>query len=316
MSYGFIGVPIFFVISGFVISLSIGKKKISSGYFGNFVLRRSIRLDLTYWVAIGLAIFLLWVKLNVLNQDAEIPSLQTVFIHMFYLQDLLEQKPIISVVYWTLCMEVQLYITYILIVWGSQKLTLALKATDQNVLLILIVGLGLISLCYDQKLLVSINSGLFLPYWHYFLMGILLANTVQRQPTSQRVLFSWLIIECFFLVIGEPKPYALAGILTTSAIWFVWHRKQLDSLFTSQVFLFLGKISYSLYLIHPDVGWKFISVCKVLLGDHINGYISFLVFSLSILLSIGVAFILYLLLEAPSLKLCNRLKVNRAVHNS
>lgn len=311
MSYGFLGVPMFFVISGFAISLSIGKKKITTRYFGNFILRRSIRLDITYWVAIALAISLMWVKLSFLGQDTEMPSAKTVLIHMFYLQDLLEVKPLISVVYWTLCMEVQLYITYILIVWVSQKIALVLKNSSQKILIILILCLGLVSLCYDQKLLFLNKIGLFFPYWHYFLMGVLLANVAKRRASSQTILFLWLILECLFLLLGEPTPYAIAGISTTFSIWLIWYRGQLSKLFTGRIFSFLGKISYSLYLIHSDIGWKFISVCKLLLGEYINGYVSILVFFLSILLSVGAAYILYFFVEAPSLRLCNRLKENR-----
>ena len=66
-SYGFLGVPIFFVISGFVISLSVGDSQISLKYAGQFILRRSIRLDPTYWVAIAVAITLMIVKNKLLN---------------------------------------------------------------------------------------------------------------------------------------------------------------------------------------------------------------------------------------------------------
>jgi peptidoglycan/LPS O-acetylase OafA/YrhL len=51
-SYGYLGVPIFFVISAFVISYGIGSDKVPAKYAGNFILRRSVRLDLTYWASI------------------------------------------------------------------------------------------------------------------------------------------------------------------------------------------------------------------------------------------------------------------------
>src|SRR3970282_136585 len=54
-SYGYLGVPVFFVISGFVISLSVKDSPITANYAGNFILRRSIRLDPTYWASIAVA---------------------------------------------------------------------------------------------------------------------------------------------------------------------------------------------------------------------------------------------------------------------
>lgn len=86
-SYGYLGVPIFFVISGFVISISVGSATINRGYFGRFVLRRSIRLDVTCWASIVLALVLLFVKNNFLNQDVTWPSFTDVSLHIFYLQD-------------------------------------------------------------------------------------------------------------------------------------------------------------------------------------------------------------------------------------
>ena len=52
--YGRQGVTIFFVISGFVIARSLRRGRVTPRFFGNFVLRRSIRLDPPYWVSIAL----------------------------------------------------------------------------------------------------------------------------------------------------------------------------------------------------------------------------------------------------------------------
>jgi peptidoglycan/LPS O-acetylase OafA/YrhL len=54
LDLGHFGVPIFFVLSGFVIALSLDGKPMSLEIIGRFILRRSIRLDLPYWTAIVL----------------------------------------------------------------------------------------------------------------------------------------------------------------------------------------------------------------------------------------------------------------------
>jgi hypothetical protein len=43
--HGWVGVQVFFVISGFVIAYSVRNARITPGYLANYVLRRSIRLD-------------------------------------------------------------------------------------------------------------------------------------------------------------------------------------------------------------------------------------------------------------------------------
>ena len=49
---GWFGVDIFFVISGLVIAHSVGDSLVTPRYFANFALRRSIRIDPPYWVAL------------------------------------------------------------------------------------------------------------------------------------------------------------------------------------------------------------------------------------------------------------------------
>ena len=71
-----------------------------------------MRLDLTYWVSIVMAITLLLVKNTLFNESAPLPSFTDIVLHMFYLQDLMQVETVISVVYWTLCLEVQFYLFY------------------------------------------------------------------------------------------------------------------------------------------------------------------------------------------------------------
>src|SRR4051794_15898753 len=46
--YGWMGVQVFFVISGFVIAYSVRNARVTPGFLGNYALRRSIRLDPPY----------------------------------------------------------------------------------------------------------------------------------------------------------------------------------------------------------------------------------------------------------------------------
>jgi peptidoglycan/LPS O-acetylase OafA/YrhL len=58
LANGYIGVYIFFVLSGFVIAHSVRDATITAGFIGRFALRRSLRLDPPYWAAIAAAIIL------------------------------------------------------------------------------------------------------------------------------------------------------------------------------------------------------------------------------------------------------------------
>lgn len=306
-SYGYLGVPVFFVISGFVISLSIGSKTVTKGYFSGFVVRRSIRLDPTYWVSIAIALLLLLVKEFYMGEPIEFPSISTILFHMFYLQDIFAVKNQISVIYWTLCLEVQLYLFYILSLWFAQKLA-KITVSASFVHSTIILCMGVFSLLVDYQLIKIPLTGLFISSWHYFLMGVLVCNAIRKLSSANVVLFIWLALEIAFQSNVFVKAYSIAGIISCAAIYVLWRRDLLNTFLTSAPFQFLGKISYTLYLLHPDIGWKVISVGKSLLNNDVTPIMAGLLFILGIGVSILSAYILHLLVEKPTLKLCNKLK--------
>lgn len=309
-SYGYLGVPIFFVVSGFVISLSIRESRITLKYAGTFVLRRSFRLDLTYWASIAFALVLLNIKNQVLDSAEPMPSFSNILAHMFYLQDLLAIKPVISVVYWTLCLEVQLYLFYIFTVWASQKVRPLFFCSEYLIHICLITIVGLVSLFLEFGLIEIKIPGLFVSNWHYFLLGILVSNVVRGLNYSKQILLAWLLIELFFQLEVQLKAYAVTGISSTLFIYFMWKKDLLNTFLTNGVFQYLGKISYTLYLVHPDIGWKFISFSKLVLQDYMTPLLAGIIFVFGIAISILVAHAFHLLFEKPSLWVVSKLKTD------
>ena len=309
-TYGYIGVPIFFVISGFVISLSIGNSKITSGYAGNFILRRSIRLDITYWACILVALGLAFSKTVFMEDHNFNYSVSNVLLHMFYLQDLFDVEPKISSVYWTLRLEVQFYLFYILALAISQYITSKVGGSQYKYQLIIMVTVGLYSISLEKNILTSPHSGLFFSSWHYFLIGVLTLHAVKKTPYSYIILSSWLLIEVLAQAYFEIKPYGIAGILSSIFIMACWKFGQLNSLLTGRLFAYLGTISYTLYLIHPDIGWKVISIGMSFLKQNPSPVAALLLLFISIAASIIAAHIVHILVEKPSLKLCKNVKEN------
>jgi peptidoglycan/LPS O-acetylase OafA/YrhL len=242
-AYGYLGVPIFFVISGFVISHGVGASKITPSYAGNFILRRSVRLDLTYWASILLAISLLVVKNKFLDSNEAPPGFFVILSNMFYLQELLEIKPAISVVYWTLCLEVQLYLFFIFSLWLAQKISLSNTLFPH---LLITLPLGIYSICLDLEIFTISIQGLFISSWHYFLMGVLINHVVKGVRHSELILALWLLVEIGFQTNLYVKAYTVAGIGSTLAIYLMWKLKKLDSFLTGRLFKYLGAISYTL----------------------------------------------------------------------
>jgi hypothetical protein len=85
-------------------------------------------------------------------------------------------------------------------------------------------------------------------------------------------------------------------------------RHNLDTFLSSRIFQYLGSISYTLYLVHPDIGWKAISVGKQVFGSEMSSITTLFVFLSALLLSILVAHLFHIAFEKPSLWLCKQLK--------
>lgn len=226
---------------------------------------------------------------------------------MFYLQELLQVEPKISVVYWTLCLEVQLYLFFLLTLWVSQKL--AGQSFNRYYVHLLIICLaGFYSILQDVRILEIKVPGLFTPNWHYFLMGVLVSNVVRGLPHSSAILIGWIVLKIAAQSVAYFRPYVMTGVICSLLIFTLWKLQLLDKVLSGSVFQYLGRISYTLYLVHPDVGWNLISLTKHFMGGSVTPAVGGALFFLAIIASILCAHVFHLLFEKPSLRLCSALR--------
>ena len=108
--YGYLGVDIFFVISGFVIPWSLYRTRYGFRDYPRFLLKRNVRLYPPYLASIAISILatnLIMVPLF------KIPHMtvtgRDLLLHFTYLNDLFKVKWV-NVVYWTLAIEFQWYL--------------------------------------------------------------------------------------------------------------------------------------------------------------------------------------------------------------
>jgi len=200
-----------------------------------------------------------------------------------------------------------LYLFFLASLWLAQSSSRRLKLDVYPLFLTGVIGLGVYSLTLDQELTTLSLSGLFLPYWHYFLIGVLISHVLRGKPGANALLLGWIAIEIGFLALGTIKSYPVAGIVFGLFIFCLWRWKDLDSLLADPVFQYLGTISYTLYLVHPDIGWKAISLGQDFFDGEMSTIASLLVFIMAFLLSMLGAHVLHVVFEKPSLWLCQQL---------
>jgi peptidoglycan/LPS O-acetylase OafA/YrhL len=110
--YGWLGVDVFFVISGFVIPLSLYGRGYRLRDFPPFLLRRLVRLEPAYLVSIA-AVVILWHASNAapgFRGPAPNYSFPQLASHLFYIVPLTSYEWL-QPVYWSLAYEFVFYIT-------------------------------------------------------------------------------------------------------------------------------------------------------------------------------------------------------------
>jgi peptidoglycan/LPS O-acetylase OafA/YrhL len=292
--FGYLGVYVFFVLSGFVIAHSLDAKEMTKATFSWFALKRCIRLDPPYWAAILLTIIYSVASTYVLpGKTAPEYSVGQIFAHAFYLQDILRYQPI-SPIFWTLCLEIQFYLVYAFIV-----------ATVKNTPIVL-TALCVFSLLWPLGLGPAIPKGLFLEYWYAFLAGVAVYWAWRHQGFLYRgIAFLGVLWSAGVL---RQEPAVLVSALTAALLLAACYAAWIQSGLNWRWLQFLGLISYSLYLTHNmSIGATFRLGEKVIGSPSIVAELGLLVTAMFV--SIGTATIFWWLIERPSTDLSKSIRL-------
>lgn len=301
---GYLGVEIFFVISGFVIALSLARDRITPRFALGFAVRRYVRLFPPY-----IAVVFLWIATTALGKllfpsyDLPQPSGAQLASHFLYLQNLLGLGDIVGPT-WTLCLEFQFYLFYALC-------TLLFLARSRPVriigtLLFAAATLASISLTAfsvpTEGLLES--KRLFVRNWYLFALGTL-GTLAYLRPNARRWMPIPLLLGALVWIHCRNEAL-LVGLLAFAAIILAATLGCMGSWLSNPVIQYLGSRSYSIYLVNWGVGLRFIDMIhrfapRTLLSAWLCTLTGFAV-------TLAVSELLYRLLEKPSLHLSQRLK--------
>lgn len=280
---GWLGVEIFFVISGFIIPYSMARSQYNWRKLPLFLLKRWLRIDPPYWASMVFVLLLHAVATLWMVRVPEISTPQVLF-HFGYLIPFFPQYQWLNGVYWTLAVEFQYYILIALIyplLHHPNRIYFWLCTA-------LLVNIGVF----------SNGPAFFFDYSMFFVLGFALFRRFEkRMGELEFLLFSALVFGSIFY--KYSLQYVLAGFFAWIVIAY-WPDLKIRSL------RWLGMISYSLYLIHLPLGKKLIPLAaRYLKGDWPRLGFSLLLFGLTLLLAWGF----YLLVERTAMRWSKQVKV-------
>jgi len=207
-----------------------------------------------------------------------------VLAHVFYVQTILGQDQIVSV-FWTLTYEVQFYLVLVLAVMLGQRFGAR-------------VGWSLAIVPFLTSLLIPSlhieTHGWFILWWYAFAVGVAtLAMLTGRLPA-----FVWLLAVVLIALnetfVGSFNHIAVS--VTALTVGLIGRAGLLTRWTGGRILQWLGRRSYSLYLIH----FLGAALAKTL-STRITGPASAaLVFAASLLLALTAAEAVHRLIEAPA----------------
>jgi peptidoglycan/LPS O-acetylase OafA/YrhL len=234
ISYFWLGVEIFFVISGFVIPWSMSNNNYQIKDFGNFMVRRFVRLAPPAYFSILLTFLQYFGTLYILGKaikgyfviNTSAPVLIANFTFTIPFTDYKWYNPI----FWTLAIEFQYYI-YIGLIY------VLLVNSNNKVRYLIIIFTFLLSMTMRHF---QIPMQFFL-YVAYFLLG----NILFLYKTNRIGIYHFIILTLLICSFGVYQT----GIVSMS-VGFVTFLVILLFQFSSRIGSYMGKISYSVYLTH------------------------------------------------------------------
>lgn len=297
-----VGVQFLLVISGFVIAFTLRNTWVTPRELLSFVGRRIVRLWPPYAVTILVALLLhaacvTWWGLP--PPFEERLTVTRVLAHLVFLQDVLGQTPL-SAAIWTVCIEMQFYVVSV-VGWGLAQRLLPRPDKQQprssgwGVLLVF-APLALASLLVWNRQ--DSTEPWVIHFLNAFFLGMVTWWTLDR-TVSPRVFAATVAVVAVHLVFQWKLENALA-LTGASAIYVAGRTDHFHDWLNWRWVQYLGRISYSLYLIHYPVSHLLMWVGWRWCGDSPTPAQASLILFLCIVASVAAGHLLYVYVEAPS----------------
>lgn len=268
-------VALFFVISGFVILMTLDRSK----HVTDFVISRFSRLYPVFWVSILITFSIVHL--------ADLPGRQTTAWTALVNATMAPSffgHPAVDVVYWSLTVEIYFYaIVGMIFALGLRSRMIAILCA------LMVVG------TIEHYIPISqypggyrLRSVLIFDFWPLFIFGM----TIYEMRERVRAVHITIIVLCVLcsVLIDWRQGIVNSGL---AAVVFCAVRFRVPGC-ASRPLLYLGAISYSLYLIHSNIGF---CIMRAMLGA---GWGQFTAGMTALCTTVALASALCFLVERPS----------------
>ena len=308
---GKLGVVLFFVLSGFLITyLLFNEEKYSNKInIKSFYIRRVLRIWPLYYLIIFLSYFVLpYIGILSIENIPEVISLKTFLLYIFMLPNLVLSNigfvPYASQT-WSIGTEEQFYL-----IWPL----LFILFSKNKILLMLSVIIGYIGVKYyltiNPKNLFGIN---LLYFWNTFnidcmAIGGLIAilsfkkSKVLNYINNNYVFYLSALIVIILMIFGVNFGffhYEIYAILFAIIILNLATNKALEAILENKMFNYLGSISYGIYMYHSIA-----IVVAIKLSIYFN--LELIIYPVALSLTLLFSHLSFNYLEKPFLKLKNK----------
>ena len=288
--YGAFGVAVFFLISGFVIPISL--RNISTG---QFLTRRFFRIYPVYWfcllISIALYFICSWYWSTPLSDRISLPFLAKNIPLVHSAAGL----PSLDFVSWSLAVELKFYVVFALV-------SMLGRSAHQ----VMLLSIGFLSLCCVVAFFTThgMNSVPLISYavsdmkfLTFMFLGCLFYYVLHRELSAKVALAYGIVIYALFVTINAFYEPGLFGPLTknyTYALGLFSLCYLLRARFkANRVIDFLADISFPLYLVHSMIGYVAMSILIS------TGMAFTLAWMISLGVAVLVAFLVHRYVEVP-----------------
>lgn len=299
--YGYLGVNLFFILSGFVITMSI-----QHGSLIKFAISRIVRLYPVYWLCVLLTFFIILF----FGAPSYFVSLKQLFFNLTMFQDYVGVESIDGV-YWSLVVEMKFYILIGIFLITNKVKRLSL---DNFLYVWLLLSISYVFVNQEVYIIRLAKYFLILDWSSYFIAGIVFSQILKDgYKLKHGVLLAICLALSFYHLMGVVEefkmhyhtyfstviPFIAVSIFFVIMLLISTHNL---NFLNSRKFLKLGMLTYPLYLIHQVIGFIIFNQ----LGLYVDKYV-LLVSTIALMI-----FISYLISDRiePTLGNPMRIKLN------